>query len=84
MRAIGLKVLVLLGYLGMDAWLTWSLLTVAASFICWDWTWIHATAVGRAVWLVIWLYEAQSSLPEARRFAADHIRADDAQPTPTA
>lgn len=81
MRAIGIKLLVLLAYLAMDARLTWSLLTLAASFIRWDWTWIHATDPGRAVWLVVWLYEARNSLPEAMAFANRRIRAADAQPT---
>ncbi|MBB4858273.1 hypothetical protein HNO88_001592 [Novosphingobium chloroacetimidivorans] len=81
MRDIGLKLLALLVYLALDAWLTWSVLTVGKSFIDWHWNYIHATPLGRAGWLALWLYEGRSSVPLAIRFAERRRARLDAQPT---
>lgn len=65
MLRIGFRLACVLSWLALDAMVAWWLVSAAGSFVQMEWSAASATALGRAAWLVAFLYLARHSTNEA-------------------
>lgn len=85
MQRITMRAFAVLLYLVLDTAMTWAMLSAGLSLVVLDWAFIHATPLGRGLWLLFWVWEVRSTVPLAIASADRRMsKTADAQPPATA